>query len=212
MKQWIMQNKYILAVAVLLLLLVWPVGVFKDETISRTAADLSDSTDPIGLVLVLEEFIPQHDTIKTLGVDIGKLGGKANEGNIRLIFYDENLAELASYTYPVQDMKDGELTDIPVNMKLKAGNRYFFSLQCEDYGETAPVVHYRNEERNAPVEHLHFYYGPTVIDGAVANMRFTYAVPLHLSQILFYDSFVIFAMTFVAELLKRRKHASEDTN
>ncbi len=205
MKEWLNHNKFILAAALLLCALIWPVGIFKAETISRTAADYSKNTDPIGQVAAIEEFVPQYDTIKTLGIDIGKLDGKADSGTIRLTLYDENVQEIQSVTYPVQDMKDGELTDIPIDAKLTAGKRYFFGVQCEDYDEIAPVLHYRDEARNACPEHLHFYYGPVVQEGAIANMRFTYAVRLKWWQILFYDGFILFAMAALAQILDKRR-------
>ncbi|MCR4705196.1 MAG: hypothetical protein K5641_03935 [Lachnospiraceae bacterium] len=204
MREWLIRNKFILAATLLLCALIWPVGIFRAETISRTAADYSKNTDPIGLVAAIEEFVPQYDEIKTLGIDIGKQGGKADSGNIRLTIYDENLQEILAVNYPVADMKDGELTDIPVDAKLTAGKRYFFGVQCEDYDESAPVLHYRDETRNACPEHLHFYYGPVVQEGAVANMRFTYAVRLKWWQILFYDSFIIFAVIAVSKLLEKK--------
>ena len=204
MKEWLIHNKFILAAALFLCALIWPVGIFKAESISRTAADYSKNTDPIGQVAAIEEFVPQYDEIKTLGIDIGKLDGRANSGTIRLTFYDENVQEILSVTYPVTDMKDGELTDIPVNAKLTAGKRYFFGVQCEDYDEIAPVIHYRDETRNACPEHLHFYYGPIVQESAIANMRFTYAVGLKWWQILFYDSFIIFAVIAAGQLLERK--------
>ena len=205
MKEWLIHNKFILAALLILCACIWPVGVFRAEKISRTAADYSRNTDPIGQVAAIEEFVPQYDEIKTLGIDIGKLDGRANTGSIRLTVYDENVQELLSVTYPVQDMKDGELTDIPLDMKVTPGRRYFFGVQCEGYEEQAPVLHYRDETRNACPEHLHFYYGPVVQDGTVANMRFTYAVRLTWWQILFYDSFVIFIVVALGQLLRKKR-------
>lgn len=174
-------------------LLVFPIGIFYDELISRTAADYSMNTGPIGEVAAIQEFVPQYDRIKSVGVDIGKLNGAANQGTLVLHFFDKNLNEFASVPQDIASMRDGELTDIPVNLKLKAGSRYYVRVQCEDYGETAPVLHYRSLSGNGPAENLHFYYGPVVIEDASANIRYIYEIPLDLSQILFYDS-VIFLL------------------
>lgn len=172
-------------------LLVFPVGVFRDELISRTAADYSTNTGPIGEVAAIQEFVPQYDRIKSVGVDIGKLNGAADQGTLFLHFFDENLNEFASVPQDIASMRDGELTDIPVDLKLKAGSRYYVRVQCEDYGEMPPVLHYRSLSGNGPVENLHFYYGPVVIEDASANIRYIYEIPLNLSQILFYDSAIL---------------------
>lgn len=194
MKDKLKQPFWVYVVLVLMLagwICVWPIGIFKDETISRTAADYSMETGPIGEVAAIQEFIPQYDHIKSVGVDIGKLKGAANQGTLYLHFYDENLNLFASVPQDIPSMKDGELTDIIVNMKLEAGKRYYIGIQCEDCGDTPPVLHYRSLSGNGPAENLHFYYGPVVIEDASANIRYIYRIPLTLPQILFYDSFVL---------------------
>lgn len=186
-------------------LLVFPVGILHDEKISRTAADYSMNTGPIGEVAAIQEFIPQYDRIKSIGVDIGKQGGAANQGTLYLHFFDENLQEFAAVPYEIASMKDGELTDIPVHMKLKAGRRYYLSVQCTDCGDTPPVLHYRSLSGNGPVENQHFYYGPVVIEDASANIRFIYEIPLNLSQILFYDSVILLLGVVMIRLGSCRK-------
>jgi len=191
-------------------LLIWPAGIMKDELISRTAADYSQNTGPIGEVAAIQEFVPQYDHIKSIGVDIGKLNGQANQGVLYLHFYDENLNEFARVPQDISQMRDGELTDIPVNMKLKAGSRYYLSVQCEDYGEMPPVLHYRSLAGNGPVENLHFYYGPVVIEDASANIRYIYKVPLNLVQILFYDSLILLLGAVVYSLAGRCVKGNEE--
>lgn len=190
-------------------LLIFPGGVIKDEEISRTAADYSMDTGPVGEVAAIQEFVPRYDRIRSLGVDIGKLDGRAGQGTLYLHFYDENLQEFAVVPYDISEMRDGELTDIPVNLKLQAGSRYYVSILCEDYGEAAPVVHYRSLSGNGPAENLHFYYGPTVIDDASANIRFTYQKPLHPVQILFYDSLILLAGAALISLTGKKKDRKE---
>lgn len=185
-------------------LCIWPIGVFKDETISRTAADYSMDTGPIGQVAAIQEFIPAYDHIKSVGVDIGKLKGAADQGTLFLHFYDENLNLFASIPQDIPSMKDGELTDILVNLKLEAGKRYYIGIQCEDCGEVPPVLHYRSLSGNGPAENLHFYYGPNVIEDASANIRYIYRIPLTFSQILFYDSVVLLIGTAILCLFRKQ--------
>lgn len=196
MKKLFKQPLWVYAVLALMLaawLCIWPIGICRDETISRTAADYSMDTGPIGEVAAIQEFIPQYDHIKSVGVDIGKLNGAADQGTLFLHFYDENLNLFASVPQDIPSMKDGELTDILVDLKLEAGKRYYIGIQCEDCGDTPPVLHYRSLSGNGPSENLHFYYGPNVIEDASANIRYIYQIPLTLPQILFYDSFVLLA-------------------
>ena len=193
----------ILACMAVLWLLVWPVGVIKDELISRTAADYSMNTGPVGEVAAIQEFVPQYAHIRSVGVDVGKMDGAADQGTLYLHFYDENLQEFAKIPQDIGEMKDGELTDIPVNLKLEAGRRYYVGILCEGYGEAAPVVHYRSLSGNGPVENLHFYYGPNVIADASANIRFLYRIPLTVSQILFYDSLILLAGVWAITMLKK---------
>lgn len=190
-------------------LLIFPGGVIKDEEISRTAADYSMDTGPVGEVAAIQEFVPRYDSIQSLGIDIGKLDGRADQGTLYLHFYDENLQEFAAVPYDISEMRDGELTDIPVNLKLRAGSRYYVGILCTDYGETAPVVHYRSLSGNGPAENLHFYYGPTVIDDASANIRFIYQKPLHPVQILFYDSLILLAGAVAVSLTGKKKDRKE---
>ena len=59
-------GRYLTAVCVVACwLLIWPVGILKDEKISRTAADYSQNTGPIGEVAAIQEFVPQYDHIKS---------------------------------------------------------------------------------------------------------------------------------------------------
>lgn len=196
----------ILACMAVLWSLVWPVGLIKDELISRTAADYSMNTGPVGEVAAIQEFVPQYDDIRSVGVDVGKLDGVADQGTLYLHFYDENLQEFAKVPQDIGEMKDGELTDIPVNLKLEAGRRYYVGILCEDYGEAAPVVHYRSLSGNGPVENLHFYYGPNVIEDASANIRFIYRIPLKASQVLFYDSLILLLGVWVSAMIKKSGH------
>ena len=172
-------------------LLIFPVGMIRDTKISRTAADYSMNTGPIGEVAAIQEFVPAYDRLQSLGVDIGKLDGKADQGTLYLEFFDADLNAFASIPYQIHDMNDGTLTDIPVNLKLKAGERYYVSVRCEDTGDTPPVLHYRSKSGNGPEENLNFYYGPGVIEDASANIRYTYEIPLNPGQILFYDSLIL---------------------
>lgn len=174
-------------------LLIFPVGMIRDTKISRTAADYSMNTGPIGEVAAIQEFVPAYDRLQSLGVDIGKLDGKADQGTLYLEFFDAELNAFASIPYQIHDMNDGTLTDIPVNLKLKAGERYYVSVRCEDTGDTPPVLHYRSKSGNGPEENLNFYYGPGVIEDASANIRYTYEIPLNPGQILFYDSLILLA-------------------
>ncbi len=183
--------------------MVWPAGLIKDELISRTAADYSMNTGPVGEVAAIQEFVPQYDHIKSIGVDIGKLDGAANQGTLYLHLYNENLEEFAQIPQDIEEMKDGELTDIPVNLKLEAGRRYYVGILCEEFGDAAPIVHYRSLSGNGPSENLHFYYGPNVIEDASANIRYIYRIPLTLSQILFYDSLILLLGVCILRLGKR---------
>lgn len=204
-------GRYLTAVCVVACwLLVWPAGIWKDEKISRTAADYSQNTGPIGEVAAIQEFIPQYDDIKSIGVDIGKLDGQANQGTLYLHFFDENLVEFAKVPQDISQMRDGELTDIPVDMKLEAGKRYYLSIQCEDYGEMPPILHYRSLSGNGPSENLHFYYGPVVIEDASANIRYIYKIPLNPVQILFYDSLILLLGVIAYSLLGKNGRGSEE--
>lgn len=178
-------------------LLIFPVGMIRDTKISRTAADYSMNTGPIGEVAAIQEFVPAYDRLQSLGVDIGKLDGKADQGTLYLEFFDADLNAFASIPYQIHDMNDGTLTDIPVNLKLKAGERYYVSVRCEDTGDTPPVFHYRSKSGNGPEENLNFYYGPGVIEDASANIRYTYEIPLNPGQILFYDSLILLVGTVI---------------
>lgn len=199
----------VLAVMFLCFVYVWPYGGIHDEKISRTAADYSQNTGGIGEIAAIQEFVPQYDRIKSVGVDIGKLDGRANQGTLSLDFFDGQLNQFAHFTYAVADMNDGTLTDIQVNLPVKAGERYFLSVQCVDYGETPPVLHYRSLSGNGPQENLHFYYGPAVIEDASANIRYIYEIPLNAGQILFYDSLILFLGAAVMYVLDSGKKSKE---
>ena len=189
--------------------MVWPGGLIKDELISRTAADYSTNTGPVGEVAAIQEFVPRYDHIKSVGVDIGKLDGAANQGTLYLHFYDENLTEFAKVPQDIAEMRDGELTDIPVNLKLEAGRRYYVGILCEGYGDAAPIVHDRSLSGNGPQENLHFYYGPNVIEDASANIRYIYKIPLTVSQILFYDSLILLLGVCIIHLIRKWERSRE---
>lgn len=211
------KKKISLRVAVILVcmaagwLLVFPVGIIRDTKISRTAADYSMNTGPVGEVAAIQEFVPAYDRLQSLGVDIGKLDGKADQGTLYLEFFDADLNAFASIPYDIHEMNDGTLTDIPVNLKLKEGERYYVSVRSEDTGDTPPILHYRSKSGNGPAENLNFYYGPGVIEDASANIRYTYEIPLNPGQILFYDSLILLAGVVLMWMTGSfRNHNSEE--
>lgn len=188
--------------ALILMVLVWPAGLIRDDYISRTAADYSYNTGPIGQVIAIQEFVPRYSHIKSIGVDIGKEKDN-NTGIVTYHFYDKNLQEFDAYDIPVADMKDGELTDIQVDLKLTVGESYYIGVDCRDYEGQGPVLHFRDLSRNGPGENIHFYIGPQYIENASANIRYTYGIPLSPSQVLFYYSVII--MTSVSFILLWKK-------
>lgn len=192
----------VLVLVLAAMICVWPMGLLRDDLISRTAADYSANTGPIGPVIALQEFIPKYKHIRTIGVDIGKYQGD-NSGIVTYHFYDGELREFAAYDIPVSEMKDGELTDIPVNLVLVPGERYYIGIDCRDYEGPGPVLHYRSLSGNGPEENIHFYYGPQFIENASANIRYTYEIPLKPHQILFYDSFVILVGVVIVLIWKK---------
>ena len=47
-------------------LLIFPVGMIRDTKISRTAADYSMNTGPIGEAAAIQEFVPAYDRLQSL--------------------------------------------------------------------------------------------------------------------------------------------------
>ncbi len=132
-----------------------------------------------------------------------KTGRAANQGTLYLHLYDENLEEFAQIPQDIEEMKDGELTDIPVNLKLEAGRRYYLGILCEDYGM----------RRRLSITDV--FVGETDLRKMCILLRakcdrgcqrkYTVYLPdsLTLSQILFYDSLILLLGVCVLRTGKR---------
>ncbi len=203
---YIKNNLLTLSVAVVIFLAVCILETLfvKEEYISRTLADVSKDTDSLELLPALQSFVPQYGKIKSVAIDIGKKSGQANSGVLTLTLYNQALDTIDEKRVDVAQMKDSGLTEIATDWKVSKGQVYFVGVSCEGC-EVAPVLHYRSKSHNAPEENLDFYYGPTVVEDATANISYTYLKMPGVVKLIFLHSATAFLMILAAGLFRKNE-------
>ena len=169
---------YIWFVAIAFIIWIALTAVVTETVESKTLADESFNTGALMDVPVYQSFIPRYNRINSISIDIGKNAEKPDSGKIVIGLCNTDLSVIASETIAIEKMKDYALTEIPVNWEVSPGAPYFLKIECIDNEGFAPVVHYRDKNKNNPAENLELYYGTTLIENGTLNICYQYRVPM----------------------------------
>lgn len=172
---------------------IGPLGMLHNESVSRSVADDNRRTDYMTQDLpVIEEFVPQHDFITSIGFVLNREGGSIAEGVVSFKLFDGAVQLLQEIQIPMTEITDGGFTDVTLHQKVRAGETYFYRIEVKDVGEKGPKVEYRSLSGCGPLENKTFYFGSTILEDSSPVSRFTYRVPLEAEQLLTYAAYLIF--------------------
>lgn len=207
----------LLAVSTLLAcFLIWPVGAMKDTAVSSSGAENSKCTGALSSdVNVWQTFIPQYDYIRNVGILVDRNNGESDAGNFLLEIYDAASMQQRQVNFIMPDVGDKSqgYFNIPVNLKVIAGNTYTLRLYALGTEDKPVAILYRTKEGAGPIENQVFSYGNDEILGASLACSYTYGTPLNKRQIVTYDLFflTLFFMlcALVTWLSKRRQKLNQ---
>lgn len=183
---------------------VWPFGGIRQDYVSKSFADDDMQTDVMTEDMpIIQEFIPQYDSLESIGIILNRNGGEVTEGTVSFKVYDSSIQQIAQRDFSMTEIEDGRYTDIPLFLSVEPGTRYFYRIEVSGLKEGAPTLSYRSKEGCGPEENQTFHYGGTVIeDGSPVN-RYEYGKPLGILQILCYDSLGILMGFALSSLIDR---------
>lgn len=192
-------------IALVLMLLIWPYGIIKSDTTSRSIAEDDRSTGAITWDMpVIQEFVPQHDFIKSIEISLDRNQGESVRGRFYFKVFDRNLELVKTYEMNIVDLEDKSYTEMPLNVFVESGQTYYFRIEVKHEGDIPPKLCYRTLSGAGPMENRTFYYGSQVLEDASASVRYNYKQDLRVSQILVYDSFILLAALFLYSVLKKK--------
>jgi len=184
------------------MLLIWPVGAMKDTAVSSSGPENNRSTGNITPEWnVFQNFVPQYDYIRSIGILVDRRGGESDAGNFLLEIYDAAGAQQRQVNFKMPEVGDRSqgYFDIPVNLEVIPGAFYTIRLYAFGTEEKPISVLYRTMSGAGPVENQAFAYvtGGDIIPDASLACRYIYGTPMGIRQILVYDLFFA-ALFFVA--------------
>ena len=203
----------LLAVSTLLAcLLIWPVGAMKDTAVSSSGAETSKSTGNITAEnYVLQTFIPNYDYIRKIGILVDRNAGESRNGNFLLEIYDTAWNVQRQTNFVMSDVGDKSqgYFDIPVNLKVIAGNTYIIKIYAYGTEEKAISILYRTKSGAGPSENQIFSYNGNEIADASLACTYVYGTPMNKRQILTMDLFFVMLFfcisSFVTWLAPKRE-------
>lgn len=179
-------------VMVVAMVMVWPLGKIRyTKQVRGYAEEFQYSLELVSLNTIQQEFTPTENYIQNVVVYFANIPTENFVGVMHLNLLDGEGNLLAHDYVQATDMKEG-YHSFKVNSKVKAGEKYSFYIYSEGMDETAPKLVYRTLSVSGPEENGTFFMNGIVFDNCTAAGGYDYGMPLRLSQILAYDTFILF--------------------
>lgn len=179
-------------------------GLFYNDKFSSSRAENNRSTNEIDSEsAVVQGFAPTHEKIESIGILLNLQGGSVTDGEVCLWLYDINGKYVASSILPISECKDGSYTDFKVNCKLVPGQQYYYSISYLNGGENKPRVMYRRQLTSGPSENNGMTYAGTILENASVVSNIHYQIPLSLTQVAVYLSFILLCMLLIFTLCQK---------
>lgn len=176
-----------------LLLLAWPLSRITQPEASQSFADDNRKTDGVTPDLpVIQQFVPKHEKLNTIGFVLDRRGGSVARGTAVFKVYDAALQIIFEKEIALRDVGDGDYTDVPVGLTVTPGETYYFRIETKELADGAPALAYRSLSGCGPEENSLLYYGGSVIEDGSAVCRYEYGVRISPLQCLAYLSFFLF--------------------
>lgn len=155
---------------------------------------------------IQQEFVPTQDDIQNVVVYFSNLPTENFVGVMHLNLLDAEGNLLAHDYIAAADMTEGYHA-FRVNSKVKAGENYSFYIYSEAMPLTAPKLVYRTLSVSGPEENGTFLMNGIVFDNCTAAGGYDYGMPLRLSHILAYDTFILFIGVLVKSGIQKWQSA-----
>lgn len=200
-------NIVIVIIMAFAVILVAPVGIFRQEQVSHNGGEAAArTTDLVEGVSLVQEFIPAYDYIRSISVDIDRKDGSVSEGVLNFFLRDSDGKVICRREYSLEIVSDSVFFTIPVKRGVRAGDIYTWEIYMSDLDEVAPCIYCTTAGSITPPEN-----GRMIIAGeeseSAAIVMYTYGARQGKIAVLTYIAFIVWAGVSLIGILKaREKH------
>lgn len=164
----------IAVITLLSLVYIWPLGLLNVTYEEKSKERYQYISKPLDLSNNIRgNFVPSYDYLKTMSFKFSNNDGKCTSGNLMLTIQDENESELYSDTIDIKNLLNGNYFDYSVDLKLQAGNNYYYILSASDYKQDPPCI-YLGSSFIGPYEHRSISYNNENIPNTAPYATYTY--------------------------------------
>lgn len=195
-------NLIIIIGCILAMIIVWPLGKIRyTKQVRGHAEEFQYSLNLVEQNTIQQEFIPQYDYLQKIEVSFCDVPAENFSGVIHLNLLDKEGSLVAHDYKEAKDIQNGYV-DFVVDSAVNVGEQYSFYIYTEGMSELAPKLVYRTLSASGPIENTKFYMNGIYFDDASAAGGYDYGLRLRLSQVLLYDSFILFLTMIILQEVK----------
>lgn len=195
----------VMAAAVLLLV---PVGIFREERISHNGAAAGKKISLAAEMKVTQYFTPACDYIRSISVFVDCENAAVCTGELHFALYDEDNRELRRREYNLAEVIGGGFFEIPVGCAVKTKKMYTWELWVTGTGDTVPALVCTAAGVISPPENRRMIVGADEDESAALNM-YTYGARQGKVATVNYIAFVLWAGISLAAYLRRREMSKQ---
>ena len=175
---------------------VYPGNIFPDKITKAVPDEGYSSSDIISAEhAVMQEFYPEHETIKAISVLIDSLGEQG--GLFYFNLYDKDLNRLfhTAQRLRVEDGQSSCYYRFPIKQNLIVGEPYYYTI---DYKDTSLAVCFAESELASETGSGKAYYALQEVPELITVAKYEYSSPLEGNQILILDLVILLIAAVLA--------------
>lgn len=196
------------SVAVICMLLIWPIGIIRYEKTSHLESASYFETDQIDEnEYAMQEFYPQYMPLKKIRIKIVK-PESMQTGNLKFELFDSGDNLVIENIIPLADI-EGDYAEIEISKNVKKKQRYYFRVSATDESDVA-VQYGDSGEFNMSENEAYYLDGDRYSEYAMVA-EYEYNAFPRLIDVLLYDSWIAFCEMILLYVLiegKNRENAN----
>jgi len=127
------------------ILCVWPGYLAHDYYVSRTFTERGESSDVlIPQSVIVQYFVPQRSYLANIELELLFNEENAEDETVRFTLCEGSGREIFSREIMLEQMESDSYYNIEIHKRLKAGETYFWTLECPDAESIGMQVMYTN--------------------------------------------------------------------
>lgn len=179
-------------------------GLFRNTVYSSSLGEANQKTGSIDNVNVaVQYFVPTHQHLATISLMFDTTEMSSADGTIVLWMYDADDNFVTSVETAIQDIQSGAYYGFDVNVDVTAGNTYGYTVLCNGLTDSGPSVIYRSTQTAGPIENTTLTYLDQTVNNGSLTVRYVYATPLRVSQVVTYLLFAILILITLIQLIHK---------